>query len=62
MQRGAHGEDWTLLSYAVYVLPQKWLPVGIVQGRISSDIGKNLAAVRAHAEKLHGRGAAATAA
>jgi hypothetical protein len=62
MQQSKKGSDWTLLSYAVYVLPQKWLPVGIVQGRIAEDITKNLDAVRRHAEQLHADGAGAEAA
>jgi hypothetical protein len=38
------------LSYAVYVQPQPWLPVALVQGRIEREIIANLRAVAAHAE------------
>lgn len=38
------------LSYAVYVQPQPWLPVALVQGRIEREIMANLRAVAAYAE------------
>ena len=41
----------TRLSYALFVRPQRWLPVQLVQNRIEGEIVANLRAVRAHAEK-----------
>jgi len=38
------------LSYAVVVTPQRFLPVGLVEGRISGEIQRNLTAVREIAE------------
>jgi hypothetical protein len=41
----------TRLSYALFVRPQKWLPVGLIQSRIQSEVAANLAAVRAYTER-----------
>lgn len=42
----------TRLSYALFVRPQKWLPVGLIQSRIESEVAANLAAVRAYTERM----------
>lgn len=42
----------TMLCYALYVQPQAWLPVGIIQNRIEAEVLRNLDAVRKHAEGL----------
>lgn len=41
----------TRLSYALFVRPQKWMPIGLIQNRIEGEVIANLTAVRAHAEK-----------
>lgn len=41
----------TRLSYALFVRPQKWLPVALIQSRIQSEVAANLAAVQAYAER-----------
>ncbi|KAF6253871.1 hypothetical protein COO60DRAFT_1703636 [Scenedesmus sp. NREL 46B-D3] len=46
-------EGSTVLHYALYVKPHAWLPVGLIQGRISSEVVGNLKAVSRHAERLH---------
>eukprot|EP00879_Flechtneria_rotunda_P006146 GHRR01006462.1.p1 GENE.GHRR01006462.1~~GHRR01006462.1.p1 ORF type:complete len:148 (+),score=46.41 GHRR01006462.1:808-1251(+) len=43
----------TVLQYSLYVKPHAWLPVGLIQSRISSEVVNNLTAVRKHAEKVH---------
>eukprot|EP00882_Tetradesmus_deserticola_P010566 GHRQ01011162.1.p1 GENE.GHRQ01011162.1~~GHRQ01011162.1.p1 ORF type:complete len:298 (+),score=112.39 GHRQ01011162.1:139-1032(+) len=43
----------TVLHYAAFVQPHAWLPVGLIQGRISSEVVGNLKAVARHAEHLH---------
>ena len=48
----ADREGRTRLSYAVAVTPQVWLPVALVEGRIASEIKRNLGAVKLHAERL----------
>lgn len=35
----------TLLGYTLYVMPQAWLPVGIIQNRIEAEVLRNLDAV-----------------
>jgi len=45
-------EEYTLLCYSLYVQPQKWLPVSVLQGRIEKEVRKNLEAVRVHTEML----------
>lgn len=42
----------TRLSYALYVRPQPWLPVHLVQARIRAEVAANLDAVRAHTERV----------
>jgi hypothetical protein len=53
IQEGPRGGDSSRLSYALFVRPQIWLPVRLVQGRIESEIKNNLAAVRSHTERLY---------
>jgi hypothetical protein len=48
----------TLLSYALYVQPKAWLPVGLIQDRIEKEVVRNLGAVKRHAEQLHATSAA----
>lgn len=43
----------TVLQYSLFVKPHPWLPVGLIQHRISSEVVTNLKAVRHHAEHLH---------
>ncbi|KAG2493232.1 hypothetical protein HYH03_008648 [Edaphochlamys debaryana] len=43
-------ERLTLLSYALYVKPQAWLPVALIQGRIENEVVRNLEAVSRYAE------------
>jgi ribosome-associated toxin RatA of RatAB toxin-antitoxin module len=43
----------TRLSYALFVRPQKWMPIGLIQSRIEGEVIANLTAVRAHAEKRY---------
>lgn len=38
------------LSYALHVRPQRWLPVGLIQGRIKQEVENNLLAVKSYAE------------
>jgi hypothetical protein len=45
--------------YSLYVQPQAWLPVGLIQKRIRREVVTNLQAVRAYSETLHLRQAAA---
>lgn len=54
-QQGAQG-DGCLLCYSLYVMPQAWLPVGLIQSRIEKEVMNNLEAIRRHAEKLHKSG------
>ena len=41
------------LAYALYVRPQGWLPVRLIQSRIEGEVIANLRAVQQHAERLH---------
>lgn len=52
---GSSRPDCSMLSYAVYVQPQSWLPVQLVQSRIEKEVVRNLGAVRDHAERRHER-------
>lgn len=45
------GSARTRLSYALFVRPQKWMPIGLIQNRIEGEVIANLTAVRAHAER-----------
>ena len=40
------------LSYTLFVRPQPWLPVGLVEARVAAEIRGNLAAVATHVEGL----------
>ncbi|KAL3159087.1 hypothetical protein ABBQ32_011085 [Trebouxia sp. C0010 RCD-2024] len=55
MQQGQQGMDSCRLSYALFVRPQVWLPIRLIQNRVENEIKNNLAAVRRHSEALHGR-------
>jgi hypothetical protein len=52
VDRGPAGPLTSRLAYAVFVQPQAFLPVGLIQGRISRDVATNLKSVRAHAEEV----------
>jgi ribosome-associated toxin RatA of RatAB toxin-antitoxin module len=52
ISEGPAGPLTARLSYAVFVQPQAFLPVGLIQGRISRDVATNLKSVRAHAEEV----------
>lgn len=56
------GTSW--LIYSLYVRPQSWLPVALIQHRIRKEIVANLKAVQQHSEQRHQQrcSAAATAA
>ena len=41
------------LAYALYVRPQAWLPVRLIQSRIESEVVANLQAVQQYAERMH---------
>jgi hypothetical protein len=45
--------DTTLLCYSLYVQPQAWLPVALIQNRIEKEVTNNLKAVRKYAEQLY---------
>lgn len=60
MQQGT-SPDTTCLSYSVLVTPQVWLPVGLVEGRISAEIRRNLTAVKQHAERTYSKARVASA-
>lgn len=47
-----NGNDVTRLTYAVEIRPKGFLPVGLIEGRIASDLKTNLEAIRRYAEKL----------
>lgn len=53
IQPGLAGGDTTHLSYALFVRPQVWLPVKLIQSRIEGEVANNLTAVRRYAEQLH---------
>ncbi len=55
MQPGLQGPGSCWLVYALYVRPQAWLPLGMVQGRIGQQIVSNLQAVQRHSEQRHQR-------
>jgi hypothetical protein len=52
VSEGPAGPLTSRLSYAVFVQPQAFLPVGLIQGRITKDVATNLKSVRAHAEEV----------
>lgn len=41
----------TRLSYIVEVSPQRWMPVRLIEGRISKEIGNNLRSIKEEALK-----------
>lgn len=51
MQPGNPGS--TILYYSLYVQPQAWLPVKLIQNRIEREVVKNLAAVAIYSEQQH---------
>ncbi len=42
----------TNLTYSIFVLPKRTMPVGIIEKRLSSDLRVNLLAIRQRAEEL----------
>jgi hypothetical protein len=50
IQPGLLAPASTWLVYALYVRPQPWLPVGLIQDRISREVVSNLQAVQRHTE------------
>ena len=58
MQQGTGGGDTTRLVYSLFVQPQAWLPVGLIQNRISREVVTNLQAVRDYAQALYRDGGA----
>lgn len=59
MQPGNPGS--TILYYSLYVQPQAWLPVKLIQNRIEREVVKNLAAVAVYSEQQHQLNGARTA-
>jgi hypothetical protein len=53
VQQGVSGPASAWLVYCLHVRPQAWLPVGLIQDRISREVVTNLRAVRRHVEVLH---------
>jgi hypothetical protein len=53
LQPGATGDLSTQLQYSLFVKPHPWLPVGLIQNRISSEVVNNLRAVQRYAEHVH---------
>jgi hypothetical protein len=51
------GERACRLSYTLFVRPQPWLLVGLIERRVQDEIGANLAAVKTHVEALVAAGA-----
>lgn len=45
------------LSYTLFVRPQPWLLVGLIEQRVQDEIAANLAAVKAHVEAQMAAGA-----
>jgi hypothetical protein len=43
----------TTLQYALFVRPHPWLPVKLIEDRISAEVVNNLNAVRRHTERVH---------
>lgn len=52
MQSEGGNSKRTRLSYSVFVRPQMWLPVQLIQSRIEGETQRNLVAVRLHSEAL----------
>lgn len=53
MQPAGADPSATVLNYSLFVKPHPWLPVGLIQNRISNEVVNNLKAVRQHAERVH---------
>jgi ribosome-associated toxin RatA of RatAB toxin-antitoxin module len=62
IQPGRLGPASSWLVYALYVKPQGWLPVGLIQDRISREVVTNLLAVARHAEAVHAQAGLSSAA
>ena len=45
--------ECSVLSYALFVQPQAWLPVRLIQDRIEREVVKNLGALRDHAQEVY---------
>jgi hypothetical protein len=52
MQSTTADDTTTRLSYSLFVRPQIWLPVRLIQSRIEGETQRNLAAVRVYAERV----------
>jgi hypothetical protein len=51
---GAAGSSGsTTLMYSLFVRPHPWLPVKLIEDRISTEVVNNLNAVRQHTERVH---------
>lgn len=50
---GAEPASRTTLHYSLFVRPHPWLPVKLIEDRISSEVVNNLNAVRRHTERVH---------
>ncbi|KAI8467286.1 MAG: hypothetical protein J3K34DRAFT_430906 [Monoraphidium minutum] len=61
IQQGLQGPDSSWLVYSLFVRPQAWLPVGLIQNRISAEVVSNLRAVQQHTEQMHSLRAEAAA-
>ncbi len=48
----ANAEPSTRLSYALFVRPQQWMPIALIQSRIEGEVVNNLTAVRNHAQQM----------
>jgi hypothetical protein len=55
MSPGGAGPSGTTLQYSLFVRPHPWLPVKLIEDRISSEVVNNLTAVRRHTERVHKR-------
>lgn len=50
---GSSSSTTTTLMYSLFVRPHPWLPVKLIEDRISSEVVNNLKAVRQHTERVH---------
>jgi len=48
---GTNEEPSTRLSYALFVRPQKWMPIAMIQNRIEGEVANNLNAVKRYAQR-----------
>lgn len=53
MQPAGADPSSTTLQYSLFVRPHPWLPVKLIEDRISSEVVNNLNAVRRHTERVH---------